>query len=222
MDISFTSDEEDDDNASVKAKINTSDLYYDTNKSGKGKKDCLLCAHLRFLPEDRQHHTQYQTLHTSGKPANTKEGDNTRKRGVSQPARNPSTTFSHWSTIVMCPGADVEWADTIWNSWWLRTRQRRMKGTSMTTSDRKNTFLGNVRTDYFRWARFLYRTTITRAEWPLNLQRKQPQLLTEAKIIKRIETPRIGRSHAQPLITRDLSMLGWTMQRPTTTPTGRI
>ncbi len=38
MDISFTSDEEDDDNASVKAKINTSDLYYDTNKSGKGEK----------------------------------------------------------------------------------------------------------------------------------------------------------------------------------------
>jgi hypothetical protein len=34
MDISFTSEEDEDEIASVKAKINTSDLYYDTNKSG--------------------------------------------------------------------------------------------------------------------------------------------------------------------------------------------
>ena len=34
MDISFTSEEDEDEITSVKAKINTSDLYYDTNKSG--------------------------------------------------------------------------------------------------------------------------------------------------------------------------------------------
>lgn len=37
MDISFTSEEDEDEITSVKAKINTSDLYYDTNKSGGGK-----------------------------------------------------------------------------------------------------------------------------------------------------------------------------------------
>lgn len=45
MDISFTSEEDDDEIASVKAKINTSDLYYDTNKSGAGSKPIRTLEH---------------------------------------------------------------------------------------------------------------------------------------------------------------------------------
>ena len=45
MDISFTSEEDEDEVESVKAKINTSDLYYDTNKSGGGNRPIRTLEH---------------------------------------------------------------------------------------------------------------------------------------------------------------------------------
>jgi hypothetical protein len=54
MDISFTSDEDEvDDNMSVKAKINSSDLYYDTNKSGGGANKPLRTIEHNY-PQKRQ------------------------------------------------------------------------------------------------------------------------------------------------------------------------